>query len=901
MGVNDTNPDVPSPTKAQQREEIVSAVRTWSFLALLVAMAALTIWAFFFRQSTSMADRLELENPNLVLLRAQSSPSQALGGSAYARAQSRIFENFIEKFPDYRFLPVTQLRLPGALSGSGDILSFLGDTAPDVFQRQDFSYAPYIEQNFARPLNELAEAAGVDLGALIPENVRPLVERDGKIYGVPVNKFVWGLTYRKDIFEEVGLPREFPMETWEDFYYACMKVTGEVTLAGRKIRRVGLFLDKVGTGFWGDRQFACFLFSAGGEILSEKDGEFKVAFDSPAGLEAVRFIRRLLWGRWVRNPDTGEPMILRDKNGEQICTDEELSAMIGQTLTCPENGNSWVLQEQDVETGVARVSDERGLVEFMRGESAIQLSMPNLIVQNLSRQHLQISPQDIGISAMPVGPTGTPGDHRAYCEFSFMGISGTLDPETDARVIEAAFDYVAFRTSPDVERIQTEIFVEEGEFVFVNPLQLRRQGFAHLAEQLPAGWLEAYEKMEAGATAIPSFDNLRAITEDMWGFLLGTLYLSPNEDPAALLEQTAIKTTRSVLRQYTEEEMRFYRTIAFVLILLAAVLVVYAGFKIILNQKRKIDETPGLGKVAKRVPPRVHIAAALMLAPAVVLTLVWAYFPLLWGTLMAFFEFKVLEGFSAERFVGLDNFILVILDPLFWPMVLNTLWFVALNITLNFTTPILLAILLSEIPIGRYFFRTVFFLPAVTTGIVTVLLWTMFFSSADTGLLNQILGLVGIPPQRWLNDPRWAMFCVVMPSVWGTLGTGSIVYLAALKNVPEDCYEAADLDGAGFFTKFRHITMPVIWPLVLITFLGAFIASFQGMGNILLMTGGGPVNATRVIGLEIWLKAFIYLDYGKSTALSWVLGSYLLGFTVFQLRLMSMMRFERSKGFDKNK
>ncbi|MER3496927.1 MAG: hypothetical protein C4320_09300 [Armatimonadota bacterium] len=135
------------------------------------------------------------------------------------------------------------------------------------------------------------------------------------------------------------------------------------------------------------------------------------------------------------------------------------------------------------------------------------------------------------------------------------------------------------------------------------------------------------------------------------------------------------------------------------------------------------------------------------------------------------------------------------------------------------------------------------------------------------------------------------MLAVVLPGIWAGAGPGSILYLAALKNIPVERYEAADLDGANWARKIRTITLPGLKPLILINLLGVFVAGFKAMENVFVLTNGGPLNATRTIGLEVWQNAFMFLKFGYATAAAWVMGSILLGFTLIQIRTLLRMRF----------
>jgi multiple sugar transport system permease protein len=237
--------------------------------------------------------------------------------------------------------------------------------------------------------------------------------------------------------------------------------------------------------------------------------------------------------------------------------------------------------------------------------------------------------------------------------------------------------------------------------------------------------------------------------------------------------------------------------------------------------------------------------------------------------------------------------------------------FGGLMLAMGFLAPILLALMLHEVPRGKILYRTLYYLPAVTTGLVIAILWQQFYEKSDQGLLNRIITspnrtitwanvyldafgreIPRIHPQNWLGDPKTAMFAVILSLVWAGVGPGCIIYLAALRAIPEDLYEAADLDGDTFWGKFRHITVPYLRPLIIINFVGAFIAAFRTFDSIIVMTGGGPAMATQVLGLEIWFNAFVYLKYGYAVAMAWILGSLLIGFTVFQLRILSRLQFK---------
>jgi multiple sugar transport system permease protein len=328
---------------------------------------------------------------------------------------------------------------------------------------------------------------------------------------------------------------------------------------------------------------------------------------------------------------------------------------------------------------------------------------------------------------------------------------------------------------------------------------------------------------------------------------------------------------------------------------------------------------------------------------AVASVLVWSYVPLLRGLVMAFQDYRILGG---SAFVGLRNFVEVFSNQDFYIYLWQTCVYVTLSLVLGFAAPIALAVLLSEIPRGKVIMRVIYYLPNITTGLVTMFLWKqLLFNTTEEGVLNRVLmatpgwvyyvvplalglsilaasvatvragnyyaggGMVLVgagfcvataliapvrEPLRWLQDPLLAMPSLIIPGIWAGTGAGCLVYLAALKGIPDEHYEAADMDGAGTVTKFWNITIPSIKALIIINFVGAFIGAFQAAQNIFVMTAGGPANKTMTIGLDIWYNSFLFLKFGYATSEAWILGSLLIGFTLLQLQMLNKVEFKKA-------
>jgi ABC-type sugar transport system permease subunit len=286
---------------------------------------------------------------------------------------------------------------------------------------------------------------------------------------------------------------------------------------------------------------------------------------------------------------------------------------------------------------------------------------------------------------------------------------------------------------------------------------------------------------------------------------------------------------------------------------------------------------------------------------------IWMYWPMLRGTIIAFQDYNVM---GASRFVGSGNFAAVLFNEEFWYSLRVSLFYATLFLIFGFWAPIALALLLQEVPRGKVLFRTIYYLPAVISATVAIFLWKSFYS--PDGLFNKIANsfvwLANLMPgvqletvsQNWLQNPRTALLCTLLPTVWAGLGPGCLIYLAALKTVPEELYEAADIDGAAIHRKIFSVALPSIRALVMINFIGAMIGAVRGAGPyVLAMTGGGPFGerggATEVIGLKIFYTTFGYLQFGVGAAMAWVLGSMLIGFTVIQLQRLSRIEFRTAE------
>ncbi|MBO6066698.1 MAG: extracellular solute-binding protein [Kiritimatiellae bacterium] len=386
--------------------------------------------------------------------------------------------------------------------------------------------------------------------------------------------------------------------------------------------------------------------------------------------------------------------------------------------------------------------------------------------------------------------------------------------------------------------------------------------------------------------------SIRPVTEPWAGFwqaasdlvqrrFLGLLLSDAGRDfdYVAALRSIIVDATRGLM--FSSDSTRLDRVRPYARVMLGAVLAC-ALVALLVAWRYRPRSAPG-GKW--------RLVPWFFLLPAVASILLWSYYPLFRGAFMAFQDYRIV-GQSA--FAGLDNFIRVALDPNVWAAWVRTFEYVAITLLLGFLTPIFLALMLCEIPKGKVFFRFLYFLPHLTSALVVTLLWKLMFDPTENGILNQIVMSLGFARQSWLLDPKLAMVCCILPRVWAGAGISSLIYIAALSSLPSDYYEAAAIDGAGILGRFRHITFPQLAPLMVINFVGAFIAAFQGMGSIFLLTFGGPGDATQVLSLQIWKEAYNNLRFSTATTMAWFLGVALIGFTYLQIRFLRRVEFRQA-------
>lgn len=257
----------------------------------------------------------------------------------------------------------------------------------------------------------------------------------------------------------------------------------------------------------------------------------------------------------------------------------------------------------------------------------------------------------------------------------------------------------------------------------------------------------------------------------------------------------------------------------------------------------------------------------LFILPWIIGFLIFTLGPLILSLVMSFFDWSIT---GTPRFRGLGNYVeMFTADDQFWKSLTISLKYAAIFVPLNLVLALFLAMLISQPVKGVRFFRTVFYLPAVISGVAVSIIFGWLLNG-NYGVINYLLSLIGITGPQWLVDPNWALVAVVLASAFG-VGTMMLIFYTDIRNIPIDLYEAAALDGAGPGKQFFSITLPMITPTILFNLVTSIISSFQQVALVMLLTNGGPLKSTYFYGLMTYNNAFKFHKLGYASANAWVM------------------------------
>jgi len=294
------------------------------------------------------------------------------------------------------------------------------------------------------------------------------------------------------------------------------------------------------------------------------------------------------------------------------------------------------------------------------------------------------------------------------------------------------------------------------------------------------------------------------------------------------------------------------------------------------KQRRKASQ-----KANRKLHRKEYTWAAIFMAAPVIGWLAFLLFPLGFSVYASFTNWN---GLGAMSWIGLDNYVRLVNDPYFWKALWNTVFYM-IGIPIGLALSLLLALALARRIPGRTFFRTVYYIPVISSLAAIAILWQWAYNG-DFGLVNQFLAIFGIEGPNWLMDPTWSKPALIIMAIWKGLGYSTILYLAAVQAVPRSLYEAAALDGANAWQRFRTITLPMVRPVTFFLVVTNIIAGSMIFTEINIMTPtGGPNWSTASLVWYIWNQAFRNLSMGYATSMALVLGILVLIVTVIQFRL----------------
>jgi len=877
-----------------------------------------------------------------------------------------MLKGFLAKYPQYDPQPFHMLSIRGGMD-EGPLMAIATGVEPHGIYVNFRQSSTYINHGFLAPLEillarhlsenprvrevgddgnwqedptdaEIADALAQLKSKVVPA-VWPVIYREAEPRpGIPEGKHVWALPYgtlvkaliyRKDVFKKAGLDPERPPRDWDEFTAYC-----------RRIKTVpNCFGAFIGRGPGVSYYTYNFLVANGARFMrQDKDGRWHAAFNSNEAAESILYVLRLM----------KEPFTV---DGE---------AYVG-SVYAPMGGG-----EQNL--------------KWNRGEIGMRFEYLSF---DMARE---INPAVTGVAPAPIAPSG---DRGAELNCTMRGVFAGSTLEQQLGVMR----FLWYGATDEARRERTRIMVDYGYGQFLDPRDLEQFGYDDILAKVPPAWKETMATALKHGVPEPYGKNTQQIylkvSEPInWALNRPELLELPHDEAIKRIRKqldfAAARVDKFMLGELSPEEWRERRLWGGAL--LALIIAVFVGaitwvFRAFATEERKLG---------KRPPARRFWRAYLLLLPALALVLTVKYLPLVLGMPLALFDYQ----FAIESaFVGLDNFAAVLYDARFWLSMARTGYYVMLVIGLGFWPPIMVAILLDEVPgtVPKYIFRTIFYLPTVVSGIIMVFLWRQLYEPSESGFLNQILltlnnlgpapavllrlvvlglwlSLIGIiyaaaiklkemslvmrvmvglfatallgatlfplleayigpsalaieargldpakvsgwpglldclrgffgrfdiKPLGWIEDPAMAMVCCVIPMVWASAGPGCIIYLAALKTVPEELIEAAVIDGASILQRMAYITLPRVKFLILIQLLGGIVGAFRGGTNfILAMTGGGPNGATRTMGMDIFERAFMDLKFSTGAAMGWVLGSLVICITAYQLRRMSRAQFK---------
>lgn len=954
-----------------------------------------------------------------VELRLWNIPSK-LATDGVNVARRRVFDEFCRRNPHIRVRALVPLKIEGPAAEGNEFLAVAGGVAPDVFYLYGRKLGDYKQEGFLYPLNAYLANYNRRMGkpysgVAAPHQVWELCYEQGKILAVPVSYYYMALILDNAALARRGLAGRIP-RNWEELYEMARRLTVDPAKEPDGDPRdpivYGLNVYMGPAAGW---YFLQYVWAAGGEVVqaylphegmlkpvppppidfsrlgirvsdeesyrqkseaireslraqglptdySPSDLEWRLVTDQSDAMEALYFYRKLWHQPWMRNGDHEF-----DLTPEMVASRRAVDPVTGETFDLDDPA-----VRKRIYYGVTIASDAQSGRQLANYTFAMGLG--TLAEANAA---------DPNVTTFVPFPSRDGSPPRAFIAGSYLGINAAIQPESrpgrrDVQAIrDAAWSYIEFLTGPEAQQITVATLVEYGLADFVRPALLEEAGYGDILRRIPPERLALWEGLVENARVEPYCRGFTHVMTRELGMALEAAYSDVphpktgqfSRDLQAAMSEVCRNVNTMILGRLPDEVVQRRARVGWVVLAIMMGGLVAGAWLVVrlaMRARERFRDTEGFGVGGH--PARRRLYAWLLLLPAVGSIAIWNYYPLARGLMMAFQDYRILGG---STYVGLRNFVEAVSEPKFWRYLFQTFQYVVMLVGMGFLAPIFLAVLLTEIPKGKVFFRTLYYLPAVTTGLVTLFLWKgLLYDPSDSGVLNRMIQWMNAWPawlatlcrvgigvaalsaaigfldlarrdtesrrvravavllalallgglsyllvetareagsfsglrdaltspfefklQKFLQDPKRALFWLVLPVIWAGAGPGCLIYLAALKGIPEEQYEAADIDGAGLWQKIVHVMVPNLKALIIINFVGAVVGGFQASGNIFVMTGGGPEDATMTIGLYIWYNAFMFLNFGLATAMGWIMGAILIGFTLTQLSILNKLEF----------
>ena len=629
------------------------------------------------------------------------------------KVQLEILREFRKLYPEIELSPFSGIEIQNIGAESRLMLAIAGGAAPDVINVNFRMSDTYIQQNFLWPLDKYIESdpefKSIDsfLNSL-PPAIRPIVFREGPaVGGLAAGKHVWAvgnkilvraLFWRKDIFQDAGLDPEKPPKNWDELIEYARRIADPAR-------------DKYGISMAGGAQsswdFMSYLWSAGADAVTQdkKTGEWRAAFGTREAAVALDFYMRLATERWQDSDGTVQ-------HGYSTLNSDERSVKLAQQ------------------------AGKLGMYSQYLGDD---------------RMGGEVDPALVGIAPFPAGPSGRGATEiNATLNGIFAGIVGRNNSEGKfvpaEKIRDAAWKYISFMNSKRARKIYAETMVNLGQGRSLSPTYLREFGYTEYLKYFPPSWEQAFNQALENGKPEPYGRNCQMvyiyltqpIDEAMQLFRDGKL--PEGDSPEAkekrldmlqeILKKAENRTNARMIGHIEPQEQQKRTTVAIIVAIIIACVfcfVIYNIWKVFSPKDSYSGKKRGWD--FKR-----NWLGYLIMIPALVSILLWTYYPMLTGSQLFFQDYRVVGD---SRWVGFDNLAGVLFSDEWWSAIWNTFRYMMFTLTLGFLAPIVLAILLQEVSHGKIVYRTLYYLPAVMSGLVVIFMWKLFYQAGSSGILAE--------------------------------------------------------------------------------------------------------------------------------------------------------------------